>query len=301
MLDVLPIARKALIGVWVGAVVSTVSFTAHADAPLATLGNLKITAEDLNADLLRLPPEARRGAMSDPAAVQQAVSNLLIRRAMAAEAEKLGLQNKPEFDRQMRMVRDRILSDAWLAKVDAEHTLSDAELDRITQLKYQAEAFSRFKQPGQIKVRHILLPKTDEGRAKAEELLKKVKEGGDFAELAKLHSTDPGSGSRGGDLGFVARGAMVPAFDQAAFNLAKPGDLSDVVESGFGYHIIRLDEKQQDQIAPYAEVKEGLKNEVQNKAKNDARNAAAAELFKAVKLSEEGMAAFIEQAKGVKK
>lgn len=301
MLDVLPIVRKALVGIGVCAVLSMCSFTVHADAPLATLGNLKITAEDLNADLLRLPPDARRAAASDPGAVQQAVSNLIIRKAMAAEAEKLGLQNRPEFDRQMRMVRDRILSDAWLAKVDAEHALSDTELDRLTQLKYQAEAFSRFKQPGQIKVRHILLPKTDEGRAKAEELLKKLKEGGDFAELAKLHSIDPGSGSRGGDLGFVARGAMVPAFDQAAFNLEKSGDLSEVVESGFGYHIIRLDEKQQDQIAPFSEVKEGLKIEVLNKAKNDARNTAAADFFKAVKLSEEGMTTFVEQAKGVKK
>lgn len=267
------------------------------EAPLATLNNLSITAADLKADLDRLPPEARRAAATDAAVVQQTVANLLIRKAMAAEAEKMGLQNQPAFERQMSMVRDRILSDAWLAKVDAEHTLPDAEVERLADLKYKAEAFSRFKEPGQIKVRHILLAKTEEGRAKATDLLKQLREGADFATLAKEHSTDPGSGSRGGDLGFVGRGRMVPAFEQAAFALAQPGDLSEVVESGFGYHIIRLDEKQSDRITPYSEVKAGLKNEVVTKAKNDARNAAAAGLFKAVKLSEQGIATFVEQSK----
>lgn len=270
---------------------------AQADAPLATLNNHKITAEELSADLSRLPPESRRAAASDPAVVQQAVSNLLLRKAMAADAEKLGLDKQPEFERQMRLVRERVLSDAWLAKVDADNTLSDAEADRLTDLKYKAEAFSRFKQPGQIKVRHILQPKTPEGRAKAEELLKELKAGADFAELAKQHSTDPGSGSRGGDLGLVGRGRMVPAFDAAAFALDKPGELSDIIETGFGYHIIRLDEKQPDTIAPFAEVREGLKREVIAKARNDARNAAAAAMFQAVQLSEPAIAEFIERAK----
>lgn len=267
------------------------------EAPLATLNNLSITSADLKADIDRLPPEARRAAATDAAVVQQTVANLLIRKAMAAEAEKMGLQNQPAFERQMSIVRDRLLSDAWLAKVDAEHTLPDAEVERLADLKYKAEAFSRFKEPGQIKVRHILLPKTEEGRAKASALLKQLKEGADFATLAKEHSTDPGSGSRGGDLGLVGRGRMVPPFEQAAFALAQPGDLSEVVESGFGYHIIRLDEKQPDRIAPFSEVKAGLKNEVITKAKNDARNAAAAGLFKAVKLSEQGIATFVEQSK----
>lgn len=280
-----------------GAALSLCAWAAQADTTLATLKSHKITADELRADFARMPPEAIRAAATDPAVVQQTAANLLIRKAMATEAEQMGLQNQPEFERQMRLVRDRLLSDAWLAKVDAENTLSDAEADRLTDLKYKAEAFSRFKQPGQIKVRHILQPKTPEGRAKAEELLKELKAGADFAELAKQHSTDPGSGSRGGDLGLVGRGRMVPEFDAAAFRLDKPGDLSDIIETGFGYHIIRLDEKQPDTIAPFSEVREGLKREVIAKARNDARNAAAAAMFQAVQWSEPAIAEFVERAK----
>ena len=78
--------------------------------------------------------------------------------------------------------------------------------------------------------------------AKAMEVLKEVKAGNDFAALAKQHSTDPGSAPSGGDLGFFERGQMVGPFEQAAFALA-PAQTSDLVESPFGYHIIKVTEK----------------------------------------------------------
>lgn len=75
-----------------------------------------------------------------------------------------------------------------------------------------------------------------------EEVLKKLKEGGDFAELAKLHSDDTESAKRGGDLGFAKRGSYVPDFESAAYNL-EPMEISEVVETGFGYHILQLVER----------------------------------------------------------
>src|SRR5262249_61240498 len=81
-----------------------------------------------------------------------------------------------------------------------------------------------------------------EARTKAEDVLAKVKAGSDFAELAKKESQDPGSASKGGDLGLFARGRMVPAFEAAAFAL-EPGGVSDIVETPFGFHIIKVDEK----------------------------------------------------------
>ena len=79
-------------------------------------------------------------------------------------------------------------------------------------------------------------------KAKADEVLKRVRAGEDFAKLAKEFSTDPGSKEKGGDLGWFARGAMVPEFEEAAFKL-KPGEVSDLVQSKFGYHIIKLEER----------------------------------------------------------
>jgi parvulin-like peptidyl-prolyl isomerase len=83
---------------------------------------------------------------------------------------------------------------------------------------------------------------TKQARAKAEDVLKRVKAGEDFAKLAKEFSTDPGSKEKGGDLGWFGHGQMVPEFEKAAFAM-QPGQVSDIVESQFGYHIIKVDEK----------------------------------------------------------
>lgn len=134
--------------------------------------------------------------------------------------------------------------------------------------EFYAKNPDQFKQPEQIRASHILLTVAAEADAKTKEaaktkaagILKQIKGGGDFAELAKKHSQDPSNAPQGGDLGFFGQGQMVGEFERAAFGLAKPGDVSDLVETPFGFHIIKLAEKKAaatmtlDQVKPQLEA-----------------------------------------------
>ncbi|WP_213803258.1 peptidylprolyl isomerase [Granulicella sp. dw_53] len=114
----------------------------------------------------------------------------------------------------------------------------------------------------QVKVRHILIAvpsgadaKTDAAaKSKAEDLLKQIKTGGNFADLASKNSDDPGSKVQGGELGWLDRGKTVPEFDKAAFTLS-PGQTSDLIKTQFGYHILQVEEKKTAHLRPIAEVK----------------------------------------------
>ena len=124
----------------------------------------------------------------------------------------------------------------------------------------------KFQEPEAVRVSHILIrtpDATDEAqkkkaRAEATTVLAELKKGGDFAALAKQHSQDAGSAANGGDLGFVPRGNTVPVFEQAAFAL-KPGQTSGIVESPFGYHIIKVFAHRDARTVPLQEVKPQVK------------------------------------------
>jgi peptidyl-prolyl cis-trans isomerase C len=137
--------------------------------------------------------------------------------------------------------------------------VAQADLDA-----YYTQNPDQFKAPEQVRASHILIPvnnsMTDaqkaEAKAQAEGILKRVRAGEDFATLAKQYSKDS-SAQSGGDLNYFERGKMVPAFEQAAFSL-KPGDVSDVVETPFGYHIIKVTDHKDAHTVPLAEVSDRL-------------------------------------------
>lgn len=122
--------------------------------------------------------------------------------------------------------------------------------------------------PERLRLRHILIkvdPKApaadrEKARQKAEDVLKRAKAGEDFGKLAEQYSDDAGSKTRGGDLGPVAKGQTVPQFEAAAFALKKPNDLSPVVESPFGFHIIQLVERMEPSTVPFDQVKDRIAN-----------------------------------------
>jgi peptidyl-prolyl cis-trans isomerase D len=134
-------------------------------------------------------------------------------------------------------------------------------------LAYYNEHKDSYSAPERVRVRHILIPAQDtQAKEKVENLLTEIKEKkGDFQKLAKKHSVDKGSAEKGGDLGWFARGQMVPEFEKVAFELNKPGDVSGIVETKFGFHILQLVERKDAEVRPFSEaqalVEEQLKGE----------------------------------------
>jgi peptidyl-prolyl cis-trans isomerase D len=162
------------------------------------------------------------------------------------------------------------------AKVEASLVVSDAQLRQA-----YSGSMDNFRMPERVKVRHILLMtqgKSDaekkQALAKAQDLLKQLRGGADFADLAKKNSQDPGSAQNGGDLGFIVKGQTVPEFEKIAFT-AKPKEISDVVTTQYGYHILQILEKEPARVKPFEEAKAALAEELKKQGVNEKTQALA--------------------------
>jgi peptidyl-prolyl cis-trans isomerase C len=177
------------------------------------------------------------------------------------EYKKRAAQTGQSFEQIKEQIRkgltyQKIVNSQWKGKVDV--TEADAK-------QYFQENPQEFETEEQVQASHILIkPETGEdpnkaqeqAGAKAEDLLKQIKEGADFAELAKEHSDCP-SAAKGGDLGYFGEGRMVPAFEKAAFAL-EVGQVSDLVKTRFGYHIIKLTDRKEAGTTSFEQAKEDL-------------------------------------------
>ena len=187
----------------------------------------------------------------------------------------------PSEDLFMQTLIDRKMTVAQI-KEDARKDIAIARLiesaiaEKVGVKPEQVEEFyknnpDQFKQPERVRASHILISVPEgaaaaaraQAKTKAEQILKDVRAGRDFAALAKQHSQDPGSAVNGGDLGFFPQGQMVGPFNDVAFSL-KPGATSDLVETQFGYHIIRVAEKQPERTISLDEVRPRLEQYLQD-------------------------------------
>ena len=154
--------------------------------------------------------------------------------------------------------------------------LSDVEMRAVYQ-----KNLATYHQDEQLHARHILISagagiSDEKVRARADSLRKAATSGADFVDLAKRFSQEPGAASSGGDLGWFGRGRMVKEFETAAFAL-KPGEISPVVKTQFGYHVIRLEERKPAGTKPFAEVKEEIRAQLAtSRADSGASRTAAA-------------------------
>ena len=263
-----------------------------AEAVLMDGGQVTITEQDMHADALRMPLEMRERVLARPDQVAQIASNLYVRRSLAQQADAAGLASNPETKAALQIARDKVLSDALLAKIDKDNALPDAKLEGLARSNYNANP-DRFKVAEQVQVRHILIASPDDaGRAKAAQVLVDLQGGADFAALAKEYSADPGSAAKGGELGFFAKGAMVPEFEEAAFALKKKGELSGLVKTKFGYHILQLEARRPAGVRPFEEVRDDLIKGARATVQQEARALAAQKAQQGVTVHKEAIEAF---------
>jgi peptidyl-prolyl cis-trans isomerase C len=198
--------------------------------------DMRLAEAEIGNDLGSLPDATRRRVL-----LEFLIENQLF--ADAAEGEQLG--SGAAFNERLQYWRRRALRDAYFDK-SVRATISDADAQ-----KFYAGQVGTMKPEEEVRARHILVDSKD----KAREIYEKIAHGSDFAQLAKEYSKDPGSKDQGGELGFFARGQMVPPFEEAAFRLKK-GEVSEPFESQFGWHIVRVDDRRQRALPPFEVVKD---------------------------------------------
>lgn len=238
---------------------STVLSAAEPDDVVAKVGDTEITeadlafaAQDLGKELQRFPPAQWRKLLLDV---------MVDMELMAHAAREDGLDKDPDFERQLDFLKLRALRNAYLAqKIDGAVT------DEEVQAAYDKE-FADFEGPEEINARHILVKE----KAEAEALIAELDGGADFAELAREKSTGP-SGPNGGSLGYFVKGQMVPPFEAAAFALEPGTYTKEPIETQFGWHVIKLEDKRRQEKPAFEEVANGLRQQLMRE-RYDARMA----------------------------
>ena len=218
---------------------------------LAEVNSGSITTTDFDRELKNLPEYLK--AMADtPQGRKEMLDTMVIRELILQQAAKDGLDKGAEIEEKLQDLKKRLIVESFLKKkVEVESKVSDEDMK-----KFYEQNKDKFKSGEQIKASHILV-KTEK---EAKEVLAQLKAGGNFEELAKKSSVDSSS-AKGGDLGWFGKGSMVPAFEKAALAL-KEGQISEVVKSDFGFHIIKLTGKRPAGIRPFEEVKEQIKGAI---------------------------------------
>jgi len=225
---------------------------------IATYGGQTLRAGALTKELERMPGPSRL-YLSSPERKRQFVENLVMNDLLFAEGQKTGLDRDPEVEAQVNELRKRLVVQRVMRQYQTPPTVTDEQV----QAYYDAnpDLYSRT----QIRASHILVK--DEGQAK--ELLAQLRaDPSRFAALAREKSTDTSSGAKGGDLGTFGQGRMVPDFERAAFKL-KVGEISDVVKTQYGYHIIMVTERVEGDRKPFDQVKEQIRATLRNQILQD--------------------------------
>jgi len=238
------------------------------------VGDFVLREADLERLISNQSPETQQKQLANPEQRAALVRELLLAKAVATQARKEKFDRKPEVKEQLSYVIDQYLAQEYLRKVViATVVVTDEEMK-----KYYLEHEKDFRLPATIKVRHIFFAAPQDAspevkakaRAKTEEVLLQLRKGEEFAKLAREFSEDADSAAKGGELGYLSAGKTnSEEFEKAAFAL-KAGEISAVVETPFGYHLIKIDERKEARTATYDEARDYIRKILKEQADQQA-------------------------------
>ena len=234
---------------------------------VAVVGGEKIMDTDIEALLNEIPEQARQRYASVEGK-RELVQSLAEIKMPSPEAKKQGIDRSPDVKRKIDFMGEQMLARELAENTVDKITISDEEISG-----YYHDNREQFSTGPRVKLRHILLDSESEAQA----VLARLKKGEDFSALAREKSRCPSS-QQGGELGWATKGMMVPEFEDAAFALKK-GQMSEVVKSSYGYHVIMCDDVEAARQLDLEEVRDTIRQQLKSEK------------------SEETVSALIEQAK----
>jgi len=217
---------------------------------LAIVNGQEITEKDLELTLMRFPKD-RQGFLNSEEGKKQLLDQMVSFELVYIDAKESGLENDENYLLQVEMAKKEILIQTSISKLMSQAVVTDSEVEDY----YKANENMFMDQPT-VTAKHILVDTAEKaGNVKTE-----ILNGKTFEDAAVEHSSCP-SNAQGGSLGSFTRGQMVPEFEDAAFSL-EIGVVSDPVQTQFGYHLIKVEDKTEGSVKPFNEVKDMIKNKI---------------------------------------
>ncbi len=268
-----------------------VTQVAHAqsagDTVLMSNSVAKVTRAEYDVELQRLPAELREGFANSARRVNELLVRMLTQKSLAAQARSAKLETAPDNVIRIQLETDRLLGQIYIEKVEAD---AGAEFE-ASKSRFEARAReiyltdkARFTRPEQLEATHILFDTRKHSAEDAKKLAvatrARIVAGADMGTLARELSDDPSGQLNNGKLDWFASKEMDPAFAAAAFALKNPGDLSQPVQSQFGWHVIRLDARRPATVPSFAEVRDTVMAELKKRFIDEHRDDAVAAVRK---------------------
>jgi peptidyl-prolyl cis-trans isomerase C len=235
-------------------------------------GDAKLTLNDIDGRMSRIPPDKRAGFINDPERIEQMLRGLLLTKLLAHEAEKAGLTQDPVVAAEIELAKDEILARRQLSLHMG--SLAVPDFAALAKERYLTSPTLYSSKPT-IDVRHLLIDSKKLGDEKAKALAAQlhadVSTGKlDFEQVVREHSDESGAEEDGGLISGLSQGETLADFDAAAFALKKEGELSPVVSTKYGYHILRLEKRVEPKRYPFEQVKAQIEAELKQEFLNRA-------------------------------